>query len=74
VKWVIAGATHNDAFITKEGLAELGADVGITTMTTCMSPMNIFPSYRAYDAVFDWVNRWVRKSVRDHGERQPHVG
>jgi hypothetical protein len=66
VKWVIAGATHNDDFITKEGLAELGADVGITTMTVCTNPMNNFPSYRAYDAVFDWVNRWVRK-----GERPP---
>lgn len=66
VKWVIAGATHNDAFITNEGLAELGADVGVTTMTTCASPMNDFPSYRAYDAVFDWINRWIRK-----GERPP---
>jgi hypothetical protein len=66
VKWVIAGATHNDDFITKEGLAELGADVGITTMTECANPMNNFPSYRAYDAAFDWVNKWVRK-----GERPP---
>jgi hypothetical protein len=32
----------------------------------CVNPLNEFPSYRAYNAVLDWLNRWAR-----NGERPP---
>jgi hypothetical protein len=64
VKWVVAGATHNDERVTTRG-ADLGTDIGVSA-TMCRNPMNKFPSYRAYNAVLDWLKRWVRK-----GEKPP---
>jgi len=32
----------------------------------CMNPMNQYPSYRVYDAICDWIHRWVR-----NGEHPP---
>jgi hypothetical protein len=56
VKWVVAGATHNDKRVTSRG-ADLPADSAGGTTFMCRNPMNEFPSYRAYNAVLDWLNR-----------------
>jgi hypothetical protein len=66
VKWVIAGATHSDLTLSTVG-QEAGQDLGGSApMVMCADPLNNFPSYRAFSAAFDWMNRWVRK-----GERPP---
>lgn len=65
VKWVIAGATHNDERITSRG-AEVGEAIGMGMTFECVNPMNKFPSYRAYNAALDWLHRWVR-----NGDRPP---
>ncbi len=64
VKWVVAGATHNDKRVTERG-ASLGTDIGVS-VTMCRNPMNEFPSYRVYNAAQEWLERWVRK-----GEKPP---
>lgn len=66
VKWVIAGATHNDGYITTVGMMDVGADSGNTAAANCTNPMNSFPAGRAYNAAFDWLARWVR-----NGEKPP---
>jgi hypothetical protein len=64
-KWVLAGATHSDAFETARG-AEVGEDIGMSGGAVCAYPGNTYPSWRVYNAVWDWMHRWVRK-----GERPP---
>ncbi len=64
VKWVVAGATHNDERVTTRGMdlptaSEIGA-------IECANPLNKFPSYRVYNGALDWLHRWVRK-----GEKPP---
>lgn len=67
VKWVVAGTTHNDGYITAQGIMDVAADSGMRTgPAECTSPMNSFPAGRAYNAAFDWLARWVR-----NGERPP---
>jgi hypothetical protein len=65
VEWMVAGATHNDERVTSRGAADLGKITGVPE-TKCVNPLNEFPSYRAYNAVLDWLARWVRK-----GEKPP---
>ena len=65
VEWMVAGATHNDERVTSRGSADLGKITGIPT-TMCVNPLNTFPSYRAYNAVLDWLTRWVR-----NGDKPP---
>lgn len=64
VKWVVAGATHNDKRITTRG-AEVATDTG-QTVSECRNPLNEFPSYRVYNAALNWLARWARK-----GEKPP---
>jgi hypothetical protein len=67
VKWVVAGATHTDERTVTRG-ARAAADLGMDTSTLnqCQYPMNKYPSWRVYNAVCDWLHRWVR-----FGERPP---
>ncbi len=67
VKWVVAGATHTDNHTVTRG-ARAAADLGMDTsiLNQCLFPMNTYPSWRAYNAVCDWLHRWVR-----YGERPP---
>jgi len=67
VKWVVAGATHTDEFTVTRGsraAADLGMD--LSSVANCTYPMNQYPSFRVYDAICDWIHRWVR-----NGERPP---
>lgn len=64
VKWVVAGATHNDARVTSRGMDLPTA--GEATNIECANPLNQYPSYRAYNAALHWLHRWVRK-----GEKPP---
>jgi hypothetical protein len=64
VKWVVAGATHNDERVTTHGMdLPTAAD---TPAIECANPLNKYPSYRAYNAALNWLHRWVRK-----GEKPP---
>jgi hypothetical protein len=64
VKWVVAGATHNDERVTTRGMdLPTAAD---TPAIECANPLNKYPSYRAYNAALNWLHRWVRK-----GEKPP---
>ncbi len=67
VKWVVAGATHTDHHTVTRG-ARAASDLGMDTsaINQCQFPMNTYPSWRAYNAVCDWLHRWVR-----YGERPP---
>jgi len=67
VEWVVAGATHTDEFTTTRG-ARAAADLGmdVATLNQCVYPMNQYPSWRVYNALNDWMHRWVR-----NGERPP---
>jgi hypothetical protein len=62
VKWVIAGATHNDARVTSRGMDLPTASVA--TEIKCANPLNQYPSYRAYNAALNWLHRWVRKAEK----------
>lgn len=62
VEWMVAGATHNDKRVTSRG-TEVAAAIDVP-VTQCLNPMNDFPSYRVYNAVLDWLNRWVRDGDR----------
>ncbi|MBN1655848.1 MAG: hypothetical protein JXA30_18930 [Deltaproteobacteria bacterium] len=67
-KWVLAGATHSDVFETTRGLSvaeDIGWDVGAQE---CVFPGNTYPSWRIYNAVWDWMHRWVR-----FGEKPPEA-
>jgi hypothetical protein len=67
-KWVLAGATHSDVYETTRGL-EVAADIGMdATPQKCTYPGNTYPSWRVYNAVWDWMHRWVRK-----GEKPPEA-
>jgi hypothetical protein len=67
VEWDIAGASHNDKRLTERSFDIVGAAYGFDEIPfTCLNPMNDFPAYRAYNAVLDWMSRWVRD-----GERPP---
>ena len=66
VEWMVAGATHNDARVTMRGAAGLPAGATAQPKIQCLNPLNEFPSYRVYNAVLDWLHRWVR-----NGERPP---
>jgi hypothetical protein len=64
VKWVVAGATHNDARVTSRGMdLPTASEIG---EIKCANPLNEYPSYRAYNAALNWLHRWVRK-----GEKPP---
>lgn len=66
VKWVVAGATHTDEHTVMRG-SRAAADLGMDpSATQCTYPMNRYPSWRVYNAICDWMHRWVRK-----GERPP---
>ena len=74
VKWVVAGATHNDDRMMSRGM-EVAEGSGVDTASLigvdldnlkCMMPVNDHPSWQVYNAVLDWLNRWVRK-----GEKPP---
>ncbi len=58
IEWEVAGASHNDAYLTARGNEEQGASSGVSLK--CASPLNDFPSFWAYNAALDWLNRWVR--------------
>lgn len=62
VEWMVAGATHNDKRVTSRG-AEIASVVGVP-LIECANPMNDFPSYRVYNAVLDWLVRWVREGKK----------
>jgi len=64
VKWVVAGATHNDKRITERG-AEIADSIDVA-VSECTNPMNNFPSYRVYNAALDGLHRWIRE-----GEKPP---
>ncbi len=64
VEWEVAGASHSDAYISARGQEEQAPSIGITT--TCLGPMNEYPSFMVYNAALEWLNRWVRE-----GERPP---
>jgi hypothetical protein len=64
VKWVVAGATHNDARVTSRGM-DLPTSADMPAIE-CANPLNAYPSYRAYNAALHWLHRWVRK-----GEKPP---
>jgi hypothetical protein len=66
VDWEVAGATHNDAYLTTRGSVEQGSASSIRI--ACTNPMNDFPSFWVWDAVLDWLHRWVRK-----GEKPPRA-
>lgn len=61
VKWMVAGATHNDRRITTRG-AEMNTGVGTTF--ECVNPVNNYPSYRVYNAALDGLEHWVRDGKR----------
>lgn len=63
-KWVVAGATHNDANLMARG-DEVQGDVGVPAIE-CADPVNDFPAWRVYNAAYDWLHRWVR-----NGEKPP---
>ena len=67
VEWMVAGATHNDKHVTDQG-AEIAPLAGIMGTSTgagaCQNPMNQFPSWRVYDTVLDWLNKWVREQKK----------
>jgi len=67
VKWVVAGATHTDNHTVSRG-ERAGADIGldVSSVMQCNLPLNAYPSWRVYNAVCDWMHRWVR-----FGERPP---
>ena len=66
VEWVVAGATHTDAFTVTRG-SRAAVDLGMNPESmACALPMNRYPSYRVYNAVCNWIHRWVR-----NGERPP---
>jgi len=62
VKWVVAGATHNDERVTSRG-AEVGEAIGAVSIE-CANPLNKYPSYRAYNAALDGLQRWVREGTK----------
>jgi hypothetical protein len=62
VQWEVAGATHNDDYLTTIGALEVGGNT--TIRIACANPMNIFPSFWAWDAALDGIHRWVRKGVK----------
>jgi hypothetical protein len=64
VQWEVAGATHNDNYLTTIGGVEVGGNS--TIKIACANPMNVFPSFWVWDAALDWMHRWVRK-----GEKPP---
>jgi hypothetical protein len=66
VDWEVAGATHNDDYLTTIGGVEVGATGSTNQKIACANPMNIFPSFWVWDAALDWMHRWVRK-----GEKPP---
>jgi hypothetical protein len=69
VQWEVAGATHNDNYLTTIGSVEVGnalGDAGANIRIACSNPMNVFPSFWVWDAALDWMHRWVRK-----GEKPP---
>jgi hypothetical protein len=69
VQWEVAGATHNDNYLTTIGNVEVGdalGDAGSGIKISCANPMNTFPSFWVWDAALDWMHRWVRK-----GEKPP---
>ena len=67
-KWVLAGATHSDVFETTRGL-EVADDLGMEVEALeCAFPGNTYPAWRVYNAVWDWMHRWVRK-----GEKPPEA-
>jgi Alpha/beta hydrolase domain len=63
-QWEVAGATHNDTYLTTRGGVEQGGDGQVKL--ECTDPMNDFPSFWVYSAALDWLHRWVRK-----GEKPP---
>jgi len=64
VEWVVAGATHTDEFTVTRG-SRAAVDLGMDPASmACALPMNQFPSYRVYNAVCDWIHRWVREGKR----------
>lgn len=67
IEWAVAGASHNDKRLTEASFEIVGEAAGFTeNPIKCMNPMNDFPAYRVYNAVLDWLARWVRD-----GERPP---
>ncbi|HMJ14038.1 MAG TPA: alpha/beta hydrolase domain-containing protein, partial [Polyangiaceae bacterium] len=63
-KWQVAGATHNDANLMAKGTEVMG-DLGNVNIE-CSKPVNDFPAWQAYNAAYDWLERWVSS-----GERPP---
>jgi hypothetical protein len=67
-KWVLAAATHTDVFETTRGLS-VAEDIDMEVAPqVCTYPGNTYPSWRVYNAVWDWMHRWVRK-----GEKPPEA-
>ena len=68
VKWVVAGASHNDAHIVERNV-ELGELAGLDgeLLSECANPLNQFPAWRVYTAALDWLDRWVTQ-----GDRPPN--
>ena len=56
VKWVVAGATHNDRRITTRG-AEVGERTAGGPTFECVSPVNNYPAYRVYNAALDGLHK-----------------
>lgn len=67
LEWDVAGASHNDKRLTEASFDIVGKAAGFDeNPISCMNPMNDYPAYRVYNAVLDWLSRWVRD-----GERPP---
>jgi hypothetical protein len=64
IEWEVAGSSHSDAYVSARGQEEQGTAVNI--QTKCAGKMNEFPSFMAYNAAIDGLNKWVRT-----GERPP---
>lgn len=62
VKWVVAGATHNDRRTTLRA-AEVATQV-TGQLPVCVDSMNDFPAYRAYNAALDALHAWVREGKK----------
>lgn len=67
VEWDVAAASHNDKRLTENSFDIIGEAYGFDEIPfMCENPMNDYPAYRLYNAVLDWMSRWVR-----NGEQPP---
>ena len=67
VEWDVAAASHNDKRLTEKSFEIIGEAYGFDEIPfMCANPMNDYPAYRVYNAVLDWMGRWVLD-----GERPP---